>query len=118
MHLPTGATAVYQSGTATSCGGTDWSLSICKGGMLEPPSSNSSSSPPGSQDLWWTERLVVEAQQEFPGELSKFAFFLCNCFKLLRSPDLFTSCLYSKCLYMLPYYVFMAAHFLSSQLKR
>lgn len=78
MHLPTGATAVYQSGTATSCGGTDWSLSICKGGMLEPPSSNSSSSPPGSQDLWWTERLIIEAQQEFPGELSKF--FVSNYF--------------------------------------
>lgn len=24
------------------------------------------------QDLWWTERLVMEAQQEFPGELGKF----------------------------------------------
>ncbi|KAJ6638421.1 Protein lozenge [Pseudolycoriella hygida] len=80
MHLPTGATAVYQSGTATSCGGTDWGLSICKGGMLEPPSSNSSSSPPGSQDLWWTERLILEAQQEFPGELIRTGspYFLCS----------------------------------------
>lgn len=93
MHLPTGASAVYNhSGksaipavaattpitsasttttAATVCGTADWNLIDCKGGILEPPSSCSSSSPPGSQDLWWTERLVVEAQQEFPGELGK-----------------------------------------------
>lgn len=80
MHLPTGATAVYHHHTATptigSTGATggsagDWNLPSQKGGMLEPPSSNSSGSPPGTQDLWWTERLVIEAQQEFPGELGK-----------------------------------------------
>lgn len=86
MHLPTGATAVYQSGTGTNCGGTDWSLSICKGGMLEPPSSNSSS-PPGSQDLWWTERLILDAQQEFPGELSEFLLFFFKLFIFLTKSN-------------------------------
>lgn len=84
MHLPTGATAVYPSGTSANCGGgTDWGLSICKGGMLEPPNSNSSSSPPGSQDLWWTERLILEAQQEFPGELSECFWFFFFVVKLI-----------------------------------
>lgn len=61
------------SAATTVCGTADWSLSVYKGGMLEPPSSCSSGSPPGTQDLWWTERLVVEAQQEFPGELGESA---------------------------------------------
>lgn len=84
MHLPIEATAtVLQSGytqltSATesdSLGSeTDWELTSGKGGMLEPPSSNASSSPPtGTQDLWWTEQLVLHAKQEFPGELGECA---------------------------------------------
>lgn len=70
MHLPpTGTTAVQ------SVNNTDWNLTTSyKGGMLEPPNNSNSSSPPGSQDLWWTERLVVEAQNEYPGELGKIFF--------------------------------------------
>lgn len=72
MHLPTGPTAVYHHNT------TDWNLSAHKGGMLEPSSGPGTTSPPGSQDLWWTERLILEAQQEFPGELGKLLnYFMC-----------------------------------------
>lgn len=78
MHLPaSGATAVQQAGGGgANCGNgggldastaSDWGDH--KGGMLEPPGTSCSGSPPGSQDLWWTERLVFEAQQEYPGEL-------------------------------------------------
>lgn len=69
MHLPTGPTAVYHHHHNP----TDWNLSSTQkgGGMLEHPTATTpgNTSPPGSQDLWWTERLILEAQQEFPGEL-------------------------------------------------
>lgn len=50
---------------------TDWnSVSETKGGMLEPPTTGGSESPIIEyQELWWTERLVIDAQNEFPGEL-------------------------------------------------
>lgn len=75
MHLPTGPTAVYHHHHNP----TDWNLSSTQkgGGMLEHPTATSTpgnTSPPGSQDLWWTERLILEAQQEFPGELGKRKF--------------------------------------------
>ncbi|XP_055682609.1 protein lozenge [Lutzomyia longipalpis] len=91
MHLPaSGATAVHQAGGGggnSNCGngggldaatGSDWSDH--KGSGLEPPGTSCSSSPPGSQDLWWTERLVFEAQQEYPGELVRTGspYFLCS----------------------------------------
>ncbi|XP_059616740.1 protein lozenge isoform X2 [Phlebotomus argentipes] len=89
MHLPaSGATAVHQAGGgSTNCGNgggldaataSDWGDH--KGGMLEPPGTSCSGSPPGSQDLWWTERLVFEAQQEYPGELVRTGspYFLCS----------------------------------------
>ncbi|GAB0094038.1 Protein lozenge [Sergentomyia squamirostris] len=91
MHLPaSGATAVHQAGGgggSTNCGNgggldattaSDWGDH--KGAMLEPPGTSCSGSPPGSQDLWWTERLVFEAQQEYPGELVRTGspYFLCS----------------------------------------
>lgn len=103
MHLPTGTTALYHSGQTTAAGGgsnasvpgaapaasaTDWSLSPYKSGggsgssgggggsVLDAPSSSgSSNSPSGTQELWWTERFVIEAQQEFPNELGNRIFF-------------------------------------------
>lgn len=49
-----------------------------------PNSASDSTSPSGStnasQDLWWTERLVLEAQQEFPGELGEGFFLLATFF--------------------------------------
>lgn len=93
MHLPTSGGAVTNTiplGTNqnninnntnsinNNNNNSDWGWSNYKGGMLEPPNSGSSS-PPRSQELWWTERLVLEAQQEYPGELGKrflFFFFL------------------------------------------
>lgn len=100
MHLPTGPTAVYHhhhhhhhAASQLSPPNSDWTLNnnnnnninnnLKIGGgngssnsILEPPTSSGTSSPPGSnssasQDLWWTERLILEAQQEFPGELGK-----------------------------------------------
>lgn len=66
MHLPTETTAVYHNST-------DWNiLPAHKGAMVEPPSSTpGSTTPPGPQKLWWTERLIFDANQEFPGELGK-----------------------------------------------
>lgn len=86
MHLPTsGATNTIPLGTNqnninnntnsnNNNNNSDWGWNSYKGGMLEPPNSGSSS-PPRSQELWWTERLVLEAQQEYPGELGKNFFF-------------------------------------------
>lgn len=34
-------------------------------------SGSSSNNDSPQQDLWWTERLAMEAQQEYPGELGK-----------------------------------------------
>jgi hypothetical protein len=44
---------------------------------------SSSASPPKSQtqnDYWWTERMVLRAQEEFPGELVRTGspYFLCS----------------------------------------
>lgn len=56
---------------------SDWSSGIeNKGGMLEPPATSGSDSPIIEyQELWWTERLVIDAQNEFPGELGRFLIF-------------------------------------------
>lgn len=52
-------------------------------GMISPPpvtateitasaaSSSSSQAESPQQDLWWTEGLAMQAQQEYPGELGK-----------------------------------------------
>lgn len=82
MHLPTGPTAVYHPHhyhLPSSPPQSDWNSNITsnsKSNNIILDSQNSTSgtaSPPGStassQDLWWTERLVLEAQQEFPNEL-------------------------------------------------
>lgn len=88
MHLPTGPTAVYHHhhhhhhSTSHSPPNTDWNLNSAniKGdGNLEVQTTSGTSSPPGStsstsQDLWWTERLILEAQNEFPNELGKLKF--------------------------------------------
>lgn len=85
MHLPTGPTAVYHHHhLPSSPPQSDWNSNITsnnKSSNIILDSQNSTSetaSPPGStnstQDLWWTERLVLEAQQEFPGELGNFNF--------------------------------------------
>lgn len=79
MHLPTGPTAVYHH-LPSSPPQSDWNSNIMqnsKASLTNADSSQASgtTSPLGSsgssQDLWWTERLVLEAQQEFPGELGK-----------------------------------------------
>lgn len=73
---------------ASSSGGGGGSLTTTNS-TLDPPGN---SSPPGSTttttstststsassqpDLWWTERLISEAQQEFPGELGLCEFEL------------------------------------------
>lgn len=88
MHLPTGPTAVYHQHhhhLPSSSPQSDWNSNITSNSKLNNvilDSQNSTSetaSPPGStnssQDLWWTERLVLEAQQEFPGELGKLIAF-------------------------------------------
>lgn len=78
-------------GKAASVGGNCTTSSS----TLDPTALSGNSSPPGSTttttstststsassqpDLWWTERLISEAQQEFPGELGLFCeiiFFL------------------------------------------
>jgi runt-related transcription factor len=55
--------------------------------MLVEDNSNttnsSSASPPKSQtqsDFWWTDRMVLRAQEEFPGELVRTGspYFLCS----------------------------------------
>lgn len=84
MHLPTGPTAVYHQHhhhLPNSPPQSDWNSNITmhsKSNIITadtPTSASESASPPGStttsQDLWWTERLVLEAQQEFPGELGR-----------------------------------------------
>jgi hypothetical protein len=85
-------------------GAGNYSLTEYKGGgnhMIEPlNTSNSSSSPPGAggdsgsttsaaltDEFWWTERMVHEAQREYPGELGEFLFF----FHLLACQLLMTS---------------------------
>ncbi|XP_055525463.1 protein lozenge [Wyeomyia smithii] len=98
MHLPSGGpTAITSSGTAssnnvnatpTAAAATDWDSLVYKGDgeMLEPPAGsnnnaeNSSPSPGGSGDMWWLERMVLEAQQEYPGELVRTGspYFLCS----------------------------------------
>lgn len=85
MHLPTGPTAVYQQHhhhISNSPSQADWNSNITSGktngNVLDSQhQSSNTSSPPAtttasSQDLWWTERLVLEAQQEFPGELGTY----------------------------------------------
>lgn len=79
MHLPTGPTAVYHHLPGSSPQ-SDWNSNITqnsKSAALDSQHSASGTTSPlgsaaSSQDLWWTERLVLEAQQEFPGELGKF----------------------------------------------
>ncbi|XP_037921502.1 protein lozenge isoform X2 [Hermetia illucens] len=76
MHLPSASTTAVYSSSSVGNISADWSsgsAATYKGGMLEPPPNGSGSSSPqrSQQDLWWTERLVLEAQQEYPGELGK-----------------------------------------------
>lgn len=66
MHLPHSAESVTESFNS------DW----IKRDMLVEDNSNttnsSSASPPKSQntnEFWWTERMVLRAQEEFPNEL-------------------------------------------------
>ena len=68
MHLPCLADPVSENFK------TNWSKSV----MLVEDNSNtttsSSTSPPKSQnpnvnEYWWTERMVIRAQEEFPNEL-------------------------------------------------
>lgn len=85
MHLPSGASTVTitpssaTDASATPTAPTEWDIYKDEE-MLEPPAGgnnnaeNSSPSPGGSGDLWWIERLVIEAQQEYPGELGKSYF--------------------------------------------
>lgn len=83
MHLPTGPTAVYHH-LPSSPPQSDWNSNITQNSKSNSAaldsqhSASGTTSPLGSasssQDLWWTERLVLEAQQEFPGELGKFKF--------------------------------------------
>ncbi|XP_055617055.1 protein lozenge isoform X2 [Toxorhynchites rutilus septentrionalis] len=94
MHLPCGATTVTitpssaTDASATPTAPTEWDIYKDEE-MLEPPAGgnsssnnaeNSSPSPGGSGDLWWIERLVIEAQQEYPGELVRTGspYFLCS----------------------------------------
>lgn len=85
MHLPTGPTAVYHH-LPSSPLQSDWnsnithsskSASIILDSQQHSTSSETTTSPLGSatssQDLWWTERMVLEAQQEFPGELGIYS---------------------------------------------
>lgn len=84
MHLPSGGpTAIIppisnNEANVTPTASTEWDIYKDEE-MLEPPAGannnaeNSSPSPGGSGDLWWIERMVMEAQQEYPGELGKFA---------------------------------------------
>lgn len=74
MHLPYSAEPVSESFKS------DW----IKRDMLVEDNSNttnsSSASPPKSQntnpnEFWWTERMVLRAQEEFPNELGSK---LCN----------------------------------------
>lgn len=92
MHLPTGPTAVYHQHhhhLPNSPPQSDWNSNITmhsKSNAIASTdtqtSASESASPSGSttasQDLWWTERLVLEAQQEFPGELGNFVVERCG----------------------------------------
>lgn len=85
MHLPTGPTAVYHH-LPSSPPQSDWNSNIMQStksnsanvDSTQQHSTSGTTSPLGSsgssQDLWWTERLYLEAQNEFPGELGKSNF--------------------------------------------
>ncbi|XP_029717615.2 protein lozenge [Aedes albopictus] len=91
MHLPSGGpTATIppssnNEANATPTATIEWDIYKDEE-MLEPPAGgnnnaeNSSPSPGGSGDLWWIERMVIEAQQEYPGELVRTGspYFLCS----------------------------------------
>ncbi|EAT41314.1 AAEL007040-PA [Aedes aegypti] len=91
MHLPSGGpTAIIppisnNEANVTPTASTEWDIYKDEE-MLEPPAGannnaeNSSPSPGGSGDLWWIERMVMEAQQEYPGELVRTGspYFLCS----------------------------------------
>lgn len=84
MHLPSGGNTATiplsnnnnNDANTTPTAATEWDIYKDEE-MLEPPAGgnnnaeNSSPSPGASGDLWWIERMVMEAQQEYPGELGK-----------------------------------------------
>lgn len=92
MHLPSGGSTATiplsssnNEANTTPTASTEWDIYKDEE-MLEPPAGsnnnaeNSSPSPGASGDLWWIERMVMEAQQEYPGELVRTGspYFLCS----------------------------------------
>lgn len=61
-------------GSTGGGGGGTGGTGLTSGGTGGNVTENSSPSPGGSGDLWWIERMVMEAQQEYPGELGEFGF--------------------------------------------
>ncbi|KAL1396391.1 hypothetical protein pipiens_002708 [Culex pipiens pipiens] len=67
-------------GSTGGGGGGTGGTGLTSGGTGSNVTENSSPSPGGSGDLWWIERMVMEAQQEYPGELVRTGspYFLCS----------------------------------------
>lgn len=64
MHLPAG-------------GGGRAPLAPPRAGAPKTMDSSEPGSPTATHDLWWTESLICEAQQEHPGELGMLIWFCC-----------------------------------------
>lgn len=104
MHLPSASTTAVYSSSSVGNISADWSsgsAATYKGGMLEPPPNGSGSSSPqrSQQDLWWTERLVLEAQQEYPGELGNVGMHF-SCFRALITKDYANFMIYPHTIYL------------------